>query len=328
MLVTSGMVKSNSAEDADALIFQTCSIRNTAAQKTLTHIAQAKKTRDKSNPSQKICVIGCLSAEDRNYPELVGVDHILGTNELEALVEILTGSAISQNFGVGNSIIIAHGCENFCSYCIVPYVRGREHSRCVDEIIAEFENIKNCGEVIYLLGQNVNTYKCPRTGFGFVELLDKISSINGDFKINFMSSHPKDFTLELVNCIARNPKIERNIHLPMQSGCDKILELMNRGYTVSEYIAKIEMLREHVPGVRITTDMICGFPGETIEDFNQTIATFKQIGFNAAFIFPYSRRTGTVADKMPGQIEEKEKKRRTSELVDINRKILTKNKDV
>ena len=311
MLTRGGLICAPSAEDADILIFQTCSVRNTAAQKILTHISQAKKT------GKKICVIGCLSA----HKEIKGVDIQLGTNELELLVEKLCGEKPDSRFGIGNSVIITQGCENFCSYCIVPYVRGREYSRNSGDIIAEFEQIKSCGKVVWLLGQNVNSYKCPRTGMDFVGLLDKICALDGDFTVNFMSSHPKDFDARLIDCIARNTKIERNIHLPMQSGCDKILRLMNRKYTVAEYCAKIDALRAAVPGIRITTDIICGFPGETAENFEETMRVFREIKFNAAFIFPYSRREGTHADAMPGQIDDKEKKRRTTLMVEIARKM-------
>jgi len=299
------------------LVFQTCSIRNTAAQKILTHVSQAKKLRRKNNLKQRICVIGCLSAEKHKYREFDGVDIILGTNEIEKLVELITGEKPDARFGFGYSVIVMNGCENFCSYCIVPYVRGKESSRDMDEVLSEFEQIKNCGRVIYLLGQNVNSYKCPRTGTDFVGLLDKVCAIDGDFVVNFMSSHPKDFDKRLVDCIARNPKVERNIHLPMQSGCDKILRLMNRRYTVAEYIAKIDLLRAGVADVRVTTDIICGFPGETESDYDETVAVCKRIGFNSAFIFPYSRRNGTVADTMSEQIDDKTKRRRVTELLKI-----------
>ena len=319
MLKSLGFKEALSAEESDVLIFQTCSIRNTAAQKILTHISQAKKIRAKKKLKQTICVIGCLSAEEKKYKEFDGVDIVLGTNQLETLVEVLCGEKPDTRFGVGHSIIIQHGCENFCSYCIVPFVRGKEYSRTVDEIVSEFHAIKDCGKVIYLLGQNVNSYFCPQTGTNFVGLLDKICAIEGDFLINFMSSHPKDFSDELIACIARNKKIERNIHLPMQSGCDKILKFMNRGYTVKEYLGKIDTLRTAVPGVRITTDIICGFPGETLDDYQETVKVFSQIKFNASFIFPYSRRTGTLADKMPEQIPDAEKRRRVTELLKIQR---------
>jgi len=368
MLERAGFAAAGGAEDADVIIFQTCAIRNTAEQKIITHINEARKAmrrmRNETNEvnfgrikekKRVIAVIGCLSA----YKEVKGVDIVLGTNELEKLVALLTtprnhppslrevplqGGELNS-FGVGNSVIITHGCENFCAYCVVPYVRGKEFSRDIADVEAEFEQIKHPpppagappfarGEiglqvsaaggqprVVWLLGQNVNSYKCPRTGAGFVALLDRLCAKDGGFQINFMSSHPKDFSTELVDCIARNGKIERNIHLPLQSGCDKILRAMNRRYTAAEYTAKIELLRKKVPGVRITTDIICGFPGETEADFAETVETVKRIGFNAAFIFPYSRRSGTAADKLPDQVDHATKKRRATELIAVQRGI-------
>ncbi|MCL2229217.1 MAG: MiaB/RimO family radical SAM methylthiotransferase [Firmicutes bacterium] len=312
MLLMVGFFEAQTKPEADVVIFQTCSVRDTASRKVFTHISQARKLPRKPT----ICVIGCLSALSE---KIEGVDILLGTNQLEVLVEKLSGTKPDTRFGIENSIIIMHGCNNFCSYCIVPYARGREFSRDSDDIINEFMQVKNVGRVIYLLGQNVNSYKCPRTGTTFVELVDRICAIEGDFQLNFISSHPKDFSEELVDCIARNKKIERNIHLPIQSGNDRILKLMGRGYTAKEYLDKIMLLRKKVPNVRITTDVICGFPGESEEEFEDTKNLFKQVRFNAAFIFPYSERKGTRAATMEGRLSTKIKKERTTELVKLQR---------
>jgi len=313
MLCTNGLEIAKSPDTANILIFQTCSIRDTAAQKIITHIHQAKKQK----PKPQICVIGCLSA----HTKIDGVDIQLGTNQLELLVEKLCQKKPDMRFGIENSIIITHGCENFCTYCIVPYVRGKEYSRDIDDIVNEFEQIKNCGKVIYLLGKNVNSYRCPRTKTNFVGLLDQLCKIDGDFILNFMSSHPKDFTYDLIDCIARNSKIERNIHLPLQSGCNKILAAMNRGYTIEQYTEKINCLRERIPGVHITTDIICGFPGESEQDFDKTINVIKAIRFNAAFIFAYSAREGTTAAKLDGQLDMTTKRQRATKLIQVQRKI-------
>jgi len=326
MLCVAGLEIATSQSTADIIIFQTCSIRDTAQRKALTHISQAIKL--KSSPfnkggarragvfSPQICVIGCI-----NKP-IGGVDIQLGTNQLEILVEKLTGTRPDTRFGMDNSIIITHGCENFCSYCIVPYVRGKEIHRPIEDIEFEFKEIVERGtpRVIYLLGQNVNSYP------NFVGLLDRLCKIDGDFTLNFLSSHPKDFDRTLVECIARNPKIERNIHLPMQSGCDKILAAMNRRYTVAQFREKVDLLRARVPGVHITTDIICGFPGETEQDFQQTVAVVKQIKFDAAFIFAYSPREGTLAAKMDGQLDTHEKKRRATKLIEIQRSLSSSGK--
>lgn len=310
MLLGVGFLEAPTKPEADVVIFQTCSVRDTASRKVFTHISQARKLPKKP----KICVIGCLSALT---DKIEGVDILLGTNQLEVLVEKLSGIKPDTRFGIENSIIIMHGCNNFCTYCIVPYARGREASRDVDDIVNEFMHIKDNGKVIYLLGQNVNSYKCPRTGVGFVELVDRLCAIEGEFLLNFISSHPKDFSEELVECIARNKKIERNIHLPIQSGNDRILKLMGRGYTAGEYLSKINLLKKRVPGVRITTDVICGFPSETEEEFQDTITVFEKVRFNAAFIFPYSERKGTKAATMDGRLGTPIKKERTTRLLKL-----------
>jgi len=321
-------------KDADIIVFNTCCIRNTAEQKIISHIGETK--------NKIVCVVGCLSQRDgeklrKKFPHIA---IILGTHNIgrladklrqyianrKRLTEIQDQRTDPDSLASGSYINITYGCENYCSYCIVPYVRGKLICRDSEIIKQEFLNRK--GHVM-LLGQNVNSYICPKTGIDFPTLLEELCHLlprrfapplrpEGEY-INFMSSHPKDFSDRLIDVIATNPQIERNIHLPLQSGCDRILALMNRGYTVAEYEAKINRLRALVPDIRITTDIICGFPSETEEEFKQTIETIKRIRFNAAFIFPYSRRTGTAADKMPDQIDHKIKKARATELIKVQR---------
>ena len=328
MLNEAGYVKATAQVDADILVFNTCCIRNTAELKIISHIGETIRMRKKI-----VCVVGCMAQRDasklkKTFPH---IKVILGTHNIDKLVGAIESkktfievvnertSADEVAKASGSSINITYGCENYCSYCIVPYVRGKLISR--DSAIIEAEFMKavaeNDDKLIWLLGQNVNSYVCPKTGIDFPELLQKLCGIEGDFRVNFLSSHPKDFSRKLVDVIAKNEKIERNIHLPMQSGCDRILTAMNRKYLVSDYIKKIEMLRKNVPGVKITTDIICGFPTETEDEFSQTVETIKRIKFNAAFVYPYSRRSGTVADKMDGQIDMKTKRRRTTELVKV-----------
>jgi tRNA-2-methylthio-N6-dimethylallyladenosine synthase len=328
MLLAGGFENATNQDGADVIIFQTCSIRDTAARKVLTHINQARELRRKTGGRQTICVVGCLGAQVLENPKILAGkigknDIILGTNQSEVLAERLLGEKVDTRFGIDNSITIIHGCENFCAYCIVPYVRGREISRDISEIVDEFKAILSAKpqKSIYLLGQNVNSYRCPRTGAGFVELLDTLCSMDREFQINFLSSHPKDFGAPLVDCIARNEKIERNIHLPIQSGCDKILRLMNRKYTTADIRGKIEYLRAAVPTVHVTTDVICGFPNESESDFAETVAFMREIKFDAAFIFPYSVRSGTAAATMDGQIHEAVRKRRATELIAVQREI-------
>ena len=328
--------KAESEKTADIIIFNTCCIRNTAEQKIISHIGETKKT------NKIICVVGCLSQRDGTASSLKSkfphIAIILGTHNIgqlaaklatyienrKRLTEVEQERTDPDAQASGSSINITYGCENFCSYCIVPYVRGKLICRDSTLIKKEFhDRLKSNPKIIMLLGQNVNSYICPTTSIDFPELLETLCrEIPSSTLLNFISSHPKDFSDKLINVIADNPQIERNIHLPLQSGCDKILRLMNRGYTVAEYETKIKALRKRVPDIRITTDIICGFPGETEDDFNQTIETIKRIKFNAAFIFPYSRRTGTVADKMPNQIDHKIKKARATELIKLQREII------
>jgi tRNA-2-methylthio-N6-dimethylallyladenosine synthase len=325
ILELAGFKKEDDKENIpDIIIFNTCCIRDTAEQKITGHICETKKLK-KTKPDLIIAVIGCLGARGT-----VKADIVLGTNELDNFIKLLfekTSSPYRSGFdfklGIGNSIVITHGCDNFCSYCIVPYVRGKEFSRNICDIEKEFKDI-TAGKngVIYLLGQNVNSYKCPQTGAGFVSLLERLCKITPpNVKINFLSAHPKDFSAELIGFIAEHTQIERNIHLPMQSGSNKILALMNRKYTAERYTEKINLLREKVPGVHITTDIICGFPGETEEDFAKTAEVLKNLQFSAAFIFPYHRRSGTAADLMGGQLDMQTKKCRATELIRLQREI-------
>jgi len=342
-LSAAGFKKADAESSADIVIFNTCCIRNTAEQKIISHIGETKHT------GQIICVVGCLSQRENSAETLKKkfphIAIILGTHNInrltsklkqyiknqKRLTEIKARRTDPDNLALTYSrentayINITYGCENYCSYCIVPYVRGKLISRDCDLIKEELhERLKLNPKIIMLLGQNVNSYICPKTNINFPTMLEslcrEIPSASYTL-LNFMSSHPKDFSDRLIDVIAVNPQIERNIHLPLQSGCDRILALMNRGYTVAEYESKIKRLRKLVPDVHITTDIICGFPYETEEDFAQTIETMKRVRYNAAFIFPYSRRTGTVADKMLDQIDARTKKARATTLINIQREI-------
>lgn len=208
-----------------------------------------------------------------------------------------------------------YGCNNFCSYCIVPYVRGRERSRDSHKIIEEVRSLVSEGyKEITLLGQNVNSYKGELT---FPQLLKEIADIDGKFRLRFMTSHPKDFSPELIEVMAQNPKICHCLHLPVQSGSDAILKAMNRKYTSGQYLEKVEMLKKAIPDCAITTDLIVGFPGETDEDFKATLELAKKVNFASAFTFVYSKREGTVAAKMPNQVPEEVSKERIMELVEL-----------
>lgn len=311
-LLAAGHTIADADEEADVIIFNTCCVRNTAEQKILSHIALAKQLKRKK-PQLKIAVIGCLSAKRK----INGVDILLSTDNAMDVVEKL-GVAL-QSLPAEKTdtayIDITYGCDNYCSYCIVPFVRGRLRIRPREEIIAEFNQVKDTAKDIYLLGQNVNEYP------DFPQLLAELAQQDGNFMLHFLSAHPKDFDIETIKVMATYPKIAHDVHLPMQNGCDKILALMNRKYTVADYLEKVRLLREYIPDIHITTDIICGFPGETEEDFETTVQVVKQIKFSAAYIFPYSNRSGTAADKMPNQVPFQTRKARATKLVEIMRKM-------
>jgi len=357
LLEREGFSYAESEDLSDIVIFNTCTVRNTAEEKIISHIGNIHKEK-RDGRRVVIAIVGCLSQRDgvgkslmKKFPHL---DIILGTHNISQICNAIklamsnkkTLDIIDKRQNDDDEfdnlvslddptkpnthyINITYGCDNFCTYCIVPYVRGRLVCREISEIEKEFnkvyESIKDREEqqIIYLLGQNVNSYLCPHTDIDFTRLIKRLAKKIGasNVLINFLSSHPKDFSKELADLIACTPQIERNIHLPIQNGCDKILKAMNRGYSVVEFAAKINYLRKVCPDVKITTDIICGFPGETEEDFTETVTMVKNIRFNAAFIFPYSKRTGTVADKMENQIDTKTKKQRTTELIKIQREI-------
>jgi tRNA-2-methylthio-N6-dimethylallyladenosine synthase len=223
-------------------------------------------------------------------------------------------------------VSIMSGCNNFCSYCIVPYVRGRERSRKPEAVLKEIKELIDKGyKDITLLGQNVNSYcKDLDINYDFSDLLSEINNINGDFRIRFMTSHPKDATQKLFDTIASCSKICKHIHLPFQSGSNRILSLMNRKYTAEEYLALIEYARKKIPGVTFTSDVIVGFPTETDEDFEQTISLIKKVGFNGLYTFIYSPRKNTPAEKMEGQISKEDKSKRFQKLLKIQNEIAEK----
>ena len=267
-LIAAGYSLALTDEEADVIIFNTCCVRNTAEQKILSHIALAKQLKVKK-PSLKIAVIGCLSAKRKIH----GVDILLGTQDAMQVVEKLghTLQALPPEPNDTAYIDITYGCENYCSYCIVPYVRGKLRIRPYEEIIAEFNQVKTTAKDIYLLGQNVNAY--PE----FPKLLAELAEQDGDFKLHFLSSHPKDFDIETIKVMALYPKIAHDLHLPMQSGCDKTLKAMNRHYDCKEFERIVCKIREVFDNPSITTDIMVGFPGETEDDFKESLEFAEKI---------------------------------------------------
>ena len=337
-----GYTACDNIEDRDIAVFNTCCIRENAENHAFGNIGMLKKLKAKKR-DMLIAVGGCLTQQigkaDTLHDKFPYVDIIFGTHNLNGLEELINkklrqkkavieiedseGAICEGETPLRTSypnawINITYGCNNFCSYCIVPYVRGRERSRRSADIIKEAQELIAQGyKELTLLGQNVNSYANGTDDLSFPELLKRIAGIEGKFRLRFMTSHPKDFSEELARVIAENPKICRAVHLPVQSGSDSVLKAMNRKYIAADYIKKIEILKKYVPDCAVTTDLIVGFPNESEEDFKATLSLVKQVGFASAFTFVYSKREGTVAAKMDGQIPEEVSKRRIMELIEL-----------
>lgn len=331
-----------SEEEADIIVFNTCCIRENAENHAFGNIGNLKKLK-KRKKELIVAVGGCMAQEEGKAQLLKEkfpfIDIIFGTHnvaELGALIDNLREKRKKQvavlperketedhitpvRTSYPNAWVnITYGCNNFCTYCIVPYVRGRERSRRAEVILEEVESLVREGyKEITLLGQNVNSYNSDgQGGMSFPELLDRCARIEGKFRLRFMTSHPKDFTKELALVMQKHDKICNLLHLPVQAGSDRILALMNRRYTREKYMSEIRMLRELIPNCAVTTDLIVGFPTETEEDFLQTLSLVKEADFSSAFTFVYSPRTGTKAAQMEGRIPEEVSKDRIMRLVD------------
>lgn len=337
-----GYSECEDVSDADIIVFNTCCIRENAENHAFGNIGMLKKLKAQ-NRDLIIAVGGCMPQQEGQaenlHEKFPFVDIIFGTHNLHKLKELILlkqsqkkavieiakddGSVPEGEKPFRTSypnawVNIAYGCNNFCSYCIVPYVRGRERSRKSENILSEVQDLVAQGyREITLLGQNVNSYGNGTQDISFPKLLDKIANIDGKFRLRFMTSHPKDFSEDLAKVIADNPKICNCVHLPVQSGSDAVLKAMNRKYTSSDYLRKVEILLKYVPDCAITTDLIVGFPGETDKDFEDTLDLVKKVEFSSAFTFVYSRRSGTVAAAMENQIPEEVSKQRIMRLVDL-----------
>ena len=331
--------------DADVIVFNTCCIRENAEQRVFGNVGALKKLK-KQKKNLIIAVCGCMTQQkgvgktlQETFPF---VDIVFGTHNLTLFKEYLEKFVktkkrileVKEDDGsLPNDVTpyrtsypnawvnIMYGCNNFCTYCIVPYVRGRERSRRKEDILEEVKLLVSQGyKEITLLGQNVDSYG-RGTDYDFSDLLSDVSKIDGNFRIRFMSNHPKDITEKLVKVIASSKKICNYVHLPLQSGSTAILQKMNRRYTYETYLDKVNLLRNYLPNVSISTDIMVGFPGETEQDFLDTIKMVNEVKFDGAFTFVYSRRKGTKADLMPDQIDEEIKKQRIIKLVDLQNSI-------
>ena len=342
-----GYELTDNIEETDIAFLNTCTVREGAATQIYGKLGEIKRVREERGT--KIVVTGCFAQEQGrelikkfNYIDIVmgnqnigriseaieeienrSTKHVVMTNYEDELPPRIDADFESKKTA---SIAITYGCNNFCTYCIVPYVRGRERSVPMAELIEEArELVKKGYKEIILLGQNVNSYgKGLSENETFANLLQNICDIDGDFIIRFVSPHPRDFTDDVIDVIARNPKIARSLHLPLQSGSTRVLKLMNRGYSKEQYIALAEKIKERIPGVSLTADIIVGFPQETEEDFMDTLDVVDKVGFETSFMFMYSIRKGTKAAVMEGQIDDEVKKDRLHRLMSLQNSISKK----
>lgn len=333
--------------EADVIVVNTCAVREHAEMRVLGNVGQLNHSK-KQRPGQIIAVCGCMVQQEhmaqkikRSYPV---VDLVFGPHELWRFPELLQktmtgkkrvfatercdglvaeGMPSKRDGTVKAWLSIMYGCNNFCTYCVVPYVRGRERSRRPEDIVAEARQLVEAGyKDITLLGQNVNSYgKDLGGGTDFADLIRMINDIPGDFLIRFMTSHPKDATEKLFRTMAECKKCARQLHLPVQSGSDRVLRAMNRGYTSGEYLKKVELARSYMPELVITTDIIVGFPGETDEEFEDTVKLCDAVRYDAMFTFIYSKRVGTPAASMPDAATREDKQRRFDRLLDAANRV-------
>ena len=330
------------SENADLVLYNTCTVRDNANQKVYGRLGYLQ-TLKKKRPGMMIALCGCMMQEpsviEKIRKSYSYVDLIFGTHNIFKLAELLCCRMMSENrmvvdiwkdtdkiveelpvdrkYSFKSGVNIMFGCNNFCSYCIVPYVRGRERSRNPEDIVREIEHLVADGVVeVMLLGQNVNSYgKNLEHPITFAQLLQEIEKIEGLKRIRFMTSHPKDLSDELIEVMAESKKICPHLHLPLQSGSSRVLKEMNRRYTKESYLALVDRIREKLPDISLTTDIIVGFPGETEEDFLETMDVVGKVGYDSAFTFIYSKRSGTPAAAKEDQVPEEVVKDRFDRLL-------------
>jgi len=332
-----GYIETDNPRDADLVIFNTCSIRQKAEQKFYSELGRIKELK-KRKPELTIAVAGCIAQQDgQNILKRVPyVDYVMGPQNIHKVRDILksgisrisiddnpliadTELPVERKDGVRAWINIMYGCNNFCSYCIVPYTRGRERSRPSGAILNEIKGLADKGYVeVTLLGQNVNSYASDAD---FPELLKAVDKIEGIKRIRFVTSNPKDISDNLIAVIRDRDKVCEHIHLPLQSGSTRILSLMNRKYGYDDYMRTVDKLRKEIPAIAITSDIIAGFPDETVEDHRLTLKALREIEFDGIFAFHYSVRAGTRAATMPGQIEDSIKLSRLNEILELQNDI-------
>lgn len=344
-----GCSLTDNEEDADIIIFNTCAVREHAEDRVFGNVGALKPLK-KKKPSLFIGLCGCMMEQEhiaeKIYKSYPYVSLVFGTHEIQNFPELMYQAATSKRViarGKDDGKIyegipihrdgsfkgwlpIMYGCDNFCSYCIVPYVRGRERSRKPDIILNDAKEMVKAGfKDITLLGQNVNSYgKGLDEDIDFATLLKQVSDIDGDFRVRFMTSHPKDASKKLIDTIAENDKICNHIHLPVQCGSDRILKRMNRKYDTARYLEIVDYAKSRIPDLSLTSDIIVGFPGETYEDFQQTLDLIRKVEFTSLFTFIYSPRVGTPAAKMDDPVPYEEKAKWMSELLKVQEEIAAK----
>ena len=341
MLKKMGYEMTEDIEHSDLVFLNTCTVREGAATKVYGKLGDLKRIKEEKSGNMIIGVTGCLAQEVRDefIKRTPYVDLVLGNQNIGRIPDIIERiekgeethivmvddedelpTRVDADFGddIVASISITYGCNNYCTFCIVPYVRGMERSVPINEVVRDVEQYTKKGyKEILFLGQNVNSYGSDLAdkSDNFAELLKKSAAVEGDFWIKYVSPHPKDFSDDVIDAIAKNSKIARMLHLPLQSGSTKILDAMNRGYTKEEYIKLAKKIKEKIPDIGLTTDIIVGFPGETDEDFQDTMDVVNEVGFENAYMFMYSKRTGTPAATMENQVDEKVKNERLQKLI-------------
>jgi len=342
LLAENGFGCTEDPRRADIILLNTCSIREKAEQKAFSQLGRYASLK-RSKPALILGVMGCISQQrgDRILDRIPEVDLIVGTHNIDRLPELIGRiekerkkisetvfrdcvaslgiRARPKNGAVGAFVTIMQGCDNYCAYCVVPYVRGSEKSRQIDDIVGEVRFLAGSGvKEVTLLGQNVNSYgRTFENGTNFPALIRAVADVGGIERIRFTTSHPKDLSDDLVGCFGAVEKLCGHIHLPVQSGSDRILERMNRGYAAADYREKVRKIRGAVPDIAVTSDIIVGFPGETEEDFQKTLTLMEAVKFDGLFSFLYSEREGTAAVSLSGKVEEAVKRERLRRLQEL-----------
>ena len=350
ILRKAGYLITEKEEEADFILYNTCTVRENANERVYGRLGHLKHQK-KENPHLMIALCGCMMQEEKVLETIQKkysfVDIVFGTHNVFKLAELLWNRLESdrmiidiwkdtdqvvenlpsdRKYPFKAGVNIMYGCNNFCSYCIVPYVRGRERSRMPEDILDEVKRLADDGvKEIMLLGQNVNSYgKNLENPLSFAELLTEVEKVPGIERIRFMTSHPKDLSDELIEVMSRSEKICRHLHLPLQSGSTRLLKIMNRKYTKEDYLLLVKKIRHAIPDISLTTDLIVGFPGETEEDFQETLDVVRQAEYDSAYTFIYSKRTGTPAARMEDQIPEDVVKDRFNRLLEVVSDVGTK----